>query len=176
MTRLCEKRLFPIHLFWLAPSWVVRNSTRLILENDTINVTQAANDKDTVKIFQNPLKFSAAEMEIKSSDNDVLNNSPGFCNYIDVGMFTDGAQVMLQDYSNMHTNVTHTSNLQHFRAMINSRGFIDIYEYLHDRYEVPTSKLINDDVDKTPVADMTGEISKSISKKSQIWTFKHLWT
>ena len=45
-------------------------------------------------------------MEIKSSDNDVLNNSPGFCNFIDIGMCTDGDQVMLQDYSNMHI-VTH---------------------------------------------------------------------
>ena len=60
---------------------------------------------------------------------------------------------MPHDYSNMHTNVTHTSNLQHFYAMINSPGFIDIYEYLDDKYVMPTSKLINDDVDKTPVED-----------------------
>ena len=32
----------------------------------------------TVKSFQNPLGMSVAEMEIISSDNDVLNNSPGF--------------------------------------------------------------------------------------------------
>ena len=128
--------------------------TRPISGNDRINVALAANDKDTVKSFQNPLGFYAAEMEIKSSDNDVLNNSPSFCNFIDRGMCTGGAQVMLQDYSNMHTNVTHDSNSLHSYAMISFRNFIDIYEYLDDEYEMPTSKLINDDVDKTPVADM----------------------
>ena len=106
--------------------------TRPISGNDKINVALAANDKDTVKSFQNPLGFYAAEMEIKSSDNDVLNNSPGFCNFIDIGMCTEGAQVMLQDYSNMHTNVTHDCYSLHSYAMINFHNFIDIYEYLDD--------------------------------------------
>ena len=60
--------------------------TRPISGNDRINVALAANDKDKVKSFQNPLGFYAAEMEFKSSDNDVLNNSPVFCNFIDIGM------------------------------------------------------------------------------------------
>ena len=86
--------------------------TRPISGNDRINVALAANDKDTVK------------------------SSPGFGNFIDIGMCTGD------------------SNSLHSYAMINFRNFIDIYEYLDDEYELPTSKLINDDVDKTPVADM----------------------
>ena len=87
----------------------------------------------TVKSFQNPLGMSVAEMEIISSDNDVLNNSPGFCNFIDICMFTDEAQVMLQDYSNMHTNETHNSNPLYSQVVINFRDFIDIYQYLDDK-------------------------------------------
>ena len=128
--------------------------TRSISVNDGINVALAANDKDTIKSLQNPLRFYATEMEIKRADNDILNNSSCFCNFIDIGMCTDGAQVMIQDHSNMHTNVTHNSSSLHSYAMINFCDFIDIHEYLDDKYEMPTSKMINDDVDKTPIADM----------------------
>ena len=61
---------------------------------------------------------------------------------------------MLQDYSIKHTNVLQNSNSLHSHVTINFRGYIDIYEYLDDACNLPTRKLTNDDVDKTPVADM----------------------
>ena len=62
--------------------------------------------------------------------------------------------MMLQDYSIKHTNVLQNSNSLHSHVTINFRDYIDIYGYLDDACDLSTRKLTNDDVDKTPVADM----------------------
>ena len=121
------------------------------------NVALAADDKYTIKSLQNALEFSAAQLEFRSSNNygnDELNNSPDFCNFIGIRMYMDGIQIMLQDYSIMYTNVLQNSISLLSHVTINFRDFIDIYEYLDDAYVLPTRKLTNDDVDKTPIADM----------------------
>ena len=157
--------------------------TRSISENAGPNVALAADDKNVVKRLRNPLEFSAAELKKKAQIMMTKMNwifrqvSEILCTRV----YTGATQMMLQDYSIKHTNVLQNSNSLHSHVMINFRDYIDIYEYLDDACDLPTRKFTNDDVDKTPVADMDFldqlvKFRNQYPKKPDIWAFKHQWT
>ena len=128
---------------------------RPILGNDGIRVALAAEDTDTVKsLEENRLGFSTPQVEIKNSINHDVNISPRFCSFLDIRMYTDTAQVILQDYSTMHENAMQNSNSLNSNVKIKFRDLDDINENLDYAHELRTRKLTNDDVDKSPVADI----------------------